>query len=415
LRNVRRSRGFDFSSLARKWPALTVALLVSLLLGWLIVRSATVSAFWRSRPAVAARIAPGNPQVAEGLVELDLRLRMGVAGPRAKQAAQAALDGAPLMEEPFLLAGIDRLLKRDYRAAERLLGEALERNPRSRLARLFMLEVELRSRRVASAAANMTILSRLMPDVQRVFVPELARFAREPETRDTMAQVLRSDPEMLSRVLQHLASRGARPEVVLDLAGNTRFPPEPEEGDWRRTLLDSMVKRGDFPPAHRLWARFAGIDPAKLEPGVYDGGFDGLPGSPPFNWTFASSEMGVAEKTKNGGLEVVYYGRTPGDLASQLLMLSPGRYRLSFYAEGDLSGPQTRLLWRVRCARGDTQLLELPLANITYAGRTLAGDFTVPPRCPAQWLRLVGEPTEFPKIENVLIRNLRVQGGGPAR
>jgi hypothetical protein len=51
----------------------------------------------------------------------------------------------------------------------------------------------------------------------------------------------------------------------------------------------------------------------------------------------------------------------------------------------------------------------MPLAGITYAGRTLVAAFEVPPRCRGQWLRLVGEPTEFPKIENVLIRNLRIQ------
>jgi hypothetical protein len=217
-------------------------------------------------------------------------------------------------------------------------------------------------------------------------------------------------------VLQHLAANGASPELVLRVAGN---PPvrvtELDAADWRQTLLGAMVARGDVRRAYRLWGVFSGLKANEIRPGVYDGEFRGTAGLPPFNWNFASSEMGAAERDRSGGLQVEYYGRTAGELATQLVVLPPGRYRISFHAEGDLSSPQHRLIWRMQCLRSNAPVFEFPLANITYAGRNLAGDFSVPARCPAQWLKLVGEPTEFPKIENVLIRNLRIQQiGGPA-
>jgi hypothetical protein len=117
---------------------------------------------------------------------------------------------------------------------------------------------------------------------------------------------------------------------------------------------------------------------------------------------------------KGKSLEVEYYGRADSELASQLLALPPGSYRLSFHAEGDLKGPAHRIIWRVQCLDGKTTPLSLPLANITYAGRNIATAFTVPASCPGQWLKLIGEPTEFPKNESVSIRNLKIQKMGGA-
>ena len=386
-----------------------------MLLAWGIFRSAIVNQFWRSNPPLAARIAPDDPRVAVGLVALDMRKRMGLVGPGTKARARRALVRAPLLEDPFTLTGLDLLIRKDNRGAKRFLDHALARNPRSRIARLFMLEVDLRAGAVARAAQDMAILSRLLPDVQKVFVPELARLARDPQTSLALQRTLRSDPRLLNQVLQHLAANGARPELVLRLAGNPILPvTDLDPVDWRQTLLSAMVARGDVMRAYRLWSIFSGVKSANARPGVYDGDFRGSAGLPPFDWNFASSEMGAAERDRTGGLQVEYYGRTAGDLASQLVVLPAGRYRISFHAEGDLSSPQHRLIWRMQCLGSNTQLFEFPLAGITYAGRTLAGDFSVPAHCPAQWLKLVGDPTEFPKIENVLIRNLRIQPlGGP--
>lgn len=392
----------------RRLPAILVVLVACLFLGWWIVRVGLVATMARSRPIAAYRIAPNEPAVIEALIELELRNRMGIVGPAAKAAAREALRRAPLMDEPFLIGGIDRLVIKDNRGAKSFLSHALARNGRSRLSRLLMLEVELRMKDAQGAASNMTILSRLLPEVEKVFVPELARLAQDRQTRDTLRQTLRSDPRILASVLQLLAAKGAKPELILHLAAGAPGMADPNSADWRGALLDSMVAKGDVVRARQLWVAFSGLKPEVAGATVYDGDFAGLPGLAPFNWNFSASEMGAAERDRKGGLQVEYYGRTKGELASQLLTLAPGQYRLSFNAEGDLDTPQHRLIWRILCENPNSTLLELPLAKITYAGRRLAGTFTVPAACKVQWLRLVGEPTEFPKIENVLIRNLRI-------
>ncbi|MDB5699198.1 MAG: hypothetical protein JWN69_2002 [Alphaproteobacteria bacterium] len=412
-RGRRRGRGLDLGPVKQRWRSLTVALLASLFFAWLIIRTAIVNEIGLSRPRAAAFIAPEDPRVTAGLVNLEMRRRMGKIRPVVKRVSREALLRAPLMEEPFLLAGIDRLLRRDQQGAHLFLSHALKRNVRSRVGRLFMLELSLRGGDVKQAIAEMTILSRLMPDVENVFVPELARMAQEPKTRPTLRKMLQSDPRMLELVLNHLATKGDNPDIVLELAGNLRTVSG-EVGDWRQGLMISLVNRGDVARARRLWSYFGGGAAEANGNLIYDGDFEGHQGLPPFNWSLSSGNAGVAETDKSKALEVEYYGRADAELATQLLALPPGRYRFSFRAEGDLKGPAHRLIWRVQCVDGKTTPLQLPLSKITFAGRNIAVAFTVPPGCPGQWLKLVGEPTEFPKNESVSIRNLKIQKMGGA-
>jgi len=409
---VRPKRTVDFRGFARRLPAVVVALLVCLFLAWWIVRSATVSAFSRSYPKVAAKVAPDDPRVMSGQIQEELRTRMGVVSPRGKMKARQAILRAPLMEEPFDLGGIDKLVQHDHKGAEPFIRHALARNGRSRLARLLMLEIELRGKRARAAAEDMAILSRLMPDVQKVFVPELARLALDDETRPSLREVLQRDPDTHKALLQYLGQKQVKPSIILEIAGSN--PPavtDADVADWRKTLLTSMISKGNLDGAHLIWARLSKL-PNAAAPTVYDGNFEGLPGLAPFNWTFSSTDIGAAEPDKKGGLQVEYYGRTAGELATQLLMLKPGLYRMSFHADGSIDNAQHRLIWRIQCNRSNATILELPLTGITYAGRNVAAAFTVPSNCNGQWLRLVGEPTEFPKIENVTIRNFKIQRAG---
>jgi len=384
-----------------------VATLLSLALAVVVVRVGLIYSLG-PRAFAAASFAPNHPRVLASEIDGELGSNKGVVTDRARTAARKLARRAPLRDNPMLIGGIDALVAKDPWKAKQFLSHALARNPRSEFARLLMLELDLRTSDVKHAVIDMTILGRLLPDVQTVFVPELARMARDPRTSRALAPTLRSDPVMLASVLQHLARNGADPRLVLELAGGVSPPPN-DVADWREPLLRAMVDRGDAVQARRLWGAFAGMEQTGSGAAIYDNGFRGLPGLPPFNWALKASEIGVAERDRDGGLQIEYYGRQPGELAEQLVALPPGRYRLGFRAEGDINDPQHRLFWRIACVWSEkAALIELPIADLTFAGRTIAGDFTVPAGCSAQWLRLVGEPTEFPKVESVMIRQIRI-------
>lgn len=345
---------------------------------------------------------------------LEFRVRNGVLGEAARRSVASAFDRAPLVEEPFVLAGVAALADGREDEGERLLEEARRRNPRARTARLILLDRYLRTDRAAEAGLEIAALHRLMPRAAEILVPELARMVRDPRTGASLIRVLSHDPEMQQAVLAQLASSGEDPDLILRIAGSSAATnPTPEGLPWQRLLLARLAEKGDVARAHRLWRSFTGMAPGGDEKGLYDSQFRGLPGAPPFNWNLVASNAGVAERIDMPGLQIEYYGRLDAEFASQLLMLSPGRYRLAFRAQGAAKGEGSRLSWSVACVGSTQPLLEIPLAKISYSPRILAGDFTVPARgCPGQWLRLKGAAGEFTDPQSATISGLQLKRAG---
>jgi hypothetical protein len=381
-------------------------------IGWLAVKSAAVDALVRRNPYAAASVSPGDPRIALNLAMAEFRLKQGAVTPPLAERAIGSLQDAPLAEEPFFLAALAALVRGDEAAAEPLLIEAKKRNPRARATRILLLDRYLRAGRVEQAAAEISGVSRLMPATRRVLVPQLARFASDPKTSGALADILRSDPELMSGLLEHLASSGAQPETVLRLAGNEAgSAPDGQSPAWQQKLLSSLVKKGDVAGAQRLWSRFAGVPVNGAQ--IYDGQFQRRPGPPPFNWQFSSSAAGVAEPTKSRSLQVEYYGRTDAELASQLLTLPPGRHQLRFKAVGDSPERGSSVSWRLVCHPSNVEIASVPIDKLSYAPRTIGAAFVVPASgCSGQWLRLVGTPAEFPTAHSITISDLQIARAG---
>lgn len=397
----------------RRLARALAALVGMLLLGWLVIRFSAVNALLELSPDAAAMLSPDHPDVRLDAAFETLQL---TGGPDAevRDGALAAFRRAPLSEVPMLIAARAAIAAGDEAQADRLIALAGRRNPRSRYALLLRLDQHIRLGRPAEAAAAMAVLTRSFPDARPLLTAQLARMAASPDTRDAVRRTMASDPQLRAGVLEQLARQGADPATILALAGDAPAGGAAgETPDWQRLLLDSMVARGEVRAAHEAWQRLTGADPAGRAGGVYDRDFAGLPGPPPFNWKLETSGDGFAERT-NGALHVEYYGRRDAGLASQLLLLPPGRYRLSFTAEGEAEGGDSgRLAWTISCHPGNRRLTAILIAGVDFSAGRIAGDFTVPDSgCPGQWLRLVGNSAEFPKDQQVTIRALRIEGGG---
>jgi hypothetical protein len=406
-RREARSRAIDW----RKFPRVAFLAGGTAAAGWLCVQVTAVDALVKANPLLAAAFSPDDPRIAPRLAMIEFRLKNGAVDPAVSQRAIESLERAPLIEEPFLLAALESLVKGNELKAEALLMEARRRAPRAEMPRILLLDRYLRTGRVREAAAEITVIGRLVPGTNQVLVPQLAKFAADPKTRGDLAQVLKSDPDTRAGLLDHLATAGADPAVILALAGPvvpTLVPAEPPR--WQRLLLDSLVAKGDVSKARLLWARFAGIDPQQANATLYGGNFQRLPGPPPFNWQFSSSPAGVAEPTKSSALQVEYYGRADAELASQLLSLRPGRYRLAFRASGDTPDRGSSVSWRLACQPSKAELVAVAVSKLSYAAKQIGGDFIVPPaNCSTQWLRLVGTPAEFPSTHSITISDLQIQ------
>lgn len=384
----------------------------SLYLAWLSIGTATVEELTRQNPDAAAKISPGDPRIAVRRAMLEFARNNGTITPEARDAVVASAARFPLADEPYFIAGMGAALRKDSESARALLEEARRRNPRSRVTRLILLDRYFQEDRVADAAMEITVLTRLLPEAAKVLVPELSKFAANPASERALRNVLRSDPAMRELVLEHLASNNADPNLIFRIAADGGGSRSWTEARWPSMLLTSLVEKKRIDQAYSYWARLANPDPSATQSRVYDGAFRGLPGPSPFNWSLSATGAGVAERVDTPALQVDYYGREATELASQLLRLSSGQYRLSFGAEGQADGEASRLAWRIECLGSKAVLADIPLSKVTHQRKAIAGSFRVPSsECAAQWLRLVGVPAEFPKAQSAALSNLQIQAG----
>jgi hypothetical protein len=110
-------------------------------------------------------------------------------------------------------------------------------------------------------------------------------------------------------------------------------------------------------------------------------------------------------------LEVEYYGREDVELAKQLLVLSPGSYRLRFRVEGAAKGLDGQLSWTISCVDGGGQLASVALKDVAASPRVVTATFSVSPACKGQWLRLKGDAGEFGTTQSVLISDMAIEKG----
>lgn len=402
-RRRRRRAAFGAGRVVRVAAAAAAVLFV----GWWAVKISVVNALTRDNPFLVAQVAPSDPRTAMGLAMTEFALRNGRVSPAAEQRARAALGRAALSDEPFLLDGVAAAAAQDEARSEQLLSEARRRNPRGRFTRLLLLDLYLRHDRAEEAGIELAALSRLIPDTAGALVPEISRLARDPKTRAGTAKMLRRNPEIRDLALASLAG-SADPNLVLWLAAATRSGGDPAHPpQWQSVLLGRLIGAGEVERAYQLWRSATHLPGSETSKGIYDAGFTGAPGAPPFNWELTSDSEGIAERA-HGALQVDYYGRAERMLARQLLILKPGSYRLQMRAEGAAKGQGTKLVWSLACTDGKAPLVQLPLTEVNSAPRGLSANFTVPAGCRAQWLRLDGVPGDVAAEQNATLSNLQV-------
>ena len=380
-----------------RWAKIAVAALFVMLSGLQVVRTAIVRD--DKHPALAARLWPSHPnvlraQAMRGVAEAGI----AVAPPSAETLATLELLAReePLSADPFLVQAALAVRRQDYKRGEALLLEARRREPRSPAARFLLADLYLRSGQTAPAMREMAVLNRLLPGGAVGLGPALAAYAADRRTLPQIRQILRSYPELEDPLLTALSDNSRNADAILALASGRRGGTETPA--WQPRLLNAMIADGRYREAGALWSRFAGVETPSA---LFNPTFDESRAPPPFNWELSQAAGGVAD-AKNGGLDLLYFGREDVSLAQQVTLLPPGRYSLSMIVSGQFAG--NRIGWTVICLPSKRSILSLPL---TKAGQ-VSGQFAVEGTCAAQRVALQAEGEEFPKRSDFRIERLQV-------
>jgi hypothetical protein len=383
----------------------SIIIAVALLLAVQVVRTSAVEEFAPLRPSAAAALWPGHPsvEISEALA------RIGTATHERRPVDPAtfammndAAQKAPLSPEPFLVRGVEADTKGNAALAARAFVAAQWRDPRSLPAAYFLAQHYFRSGDPLKGLEQTALLARLSPGGTDAVAPYVASYAQNPANWPQIRALFRSQEGLEDAVLAALAQDSRNSEAILAVAdAKHRSPDSP----WFKVLLQSLVTDGQYGRARALWTAIG--QPTAGGGLLYDPDFSESRAPPPFNWDLISSTVGVAEREPGKRLHVIFYGNEDGPLASELLLLSPGTYRLQMQLAGAPVHPET-LHWSIRCDKSAEPLASAAVTQAASRGWT----FTIPANCPAQWIELSGSSGDVSQQSDVTITGLKLVRAG---
>lgn len=396
-----------------------ILMVAGMALAWTCVRTTIISvlppqspAFMRIAPddaqgtlaratlALAATVDPNDPMsVGFGRKSLD---------PTTIAAVQRAAMQLPLDGRPYLILGNQQLVHKQTARGIRSLEAGQRLEPRNPLIHLALLVQYLTNYRFSPAAEQMSVLSRLMGNTQPVIATALAQMLLMPETEGAAKKALLTDPNLERSVLTTLATGSARPQQIFALASPRALADAGNRESWGPALVSRLVAANQFTEARQVWQRIYRLPEAAVAAPIFNPQFRTMPASAPFDWMLTAGGLGAADPA-NGTLAVAYYGRDSGTLASQMLVLSPGRYQIAFATEGGKPNAASRLFWSVACVTGDKTVLANVAVPTTPGTHRASGTFAVPAACAAQTLTLRGEAGEFPSPISLTIKGLAIR------
>jgi hypothetical protein len=303
---------------------------------------------------------------------------------------------APLAPEPFLVRGVQAQTSGDAEAARRAFVAAQARDPRSLPAAYFLADYYFRAGRALDGLEQAAVLARLSPAGSSSLAPFVATYAQNRANWPQMRALFRSQEWLEDSVLTVLAQDSRNSQAILAVAdADHRKPDSP----WLAALLRSLIASGDYRQARAFWSSIGGghANDALL----YDAGFSAAGPPPPFNWALTTSGIGLAERQPGKRLHALFYGTDDGVLASQLLLLPAGSYRLEMQVVGSPVHPET-LRWSIRCDKAQEPVASVGVDEAARHGWT----FQVPANCPAQWIELSGRSGDVAQQSEVTITGL---------
>ena len=356
--------------------------LVALLLAVQVVRNSAVAALSALHPEAAAKLWPAHPSVEISLGLAQIGRASRERRPVDRHSFALIYDAAaesPLSPEPFLVRGVQTSMSGDAAAARRAFLEAQWRDPRSLPAAYFLADHYLRTGHQLQGLEQTALLARLSPSAGSAVAPFVAAYAQNRSNWPQMRALFRSQQGLEDPVLGALAADPRNADAILAVADPDHRKPD---SPWLLRLLQSLVASGDYARAHAIWSSVGGGARDRL---LYDAAFSSPEPPPPFNWTLASSTVGLAERQPGKRLHLIFYGNEDGVLASELLLLPAGTYRLQMRLVGSVVHPGS-LHWSVRCDKSSEAFASVGIDQAATGGWA----FEVPANCPAQWLELSG-------------------------
>lgn len=375
-----RSRGPD---------ALVFALIVGCVwTGWQIIRHAYAQA---RPPLEAVRL---NPESPSALSRAAAEAMADVRPDLARRLATRSLAIQPFNVRALRVLGLVAESEGSLEQADRLMTLSGNWSLRDDPAHSWLVRRRIDQGQIPSALAHADTILRRRPDQYGAFFEVLSRSALSGDRagQAALVELVRREPPWRGAYLNTLVGDPQRLVIAVALAAALKEGPGRFTDEETAKVYSAVAAINRPEILRRLRSEIEG-DGA---PNLANGGFAQPLTASPFSWRLRSGPGVLVEISDhpdgNGAaLHAFVNDLNQRVMAEQLLLLRPGRWRLSArfqVADGVLT---ERLAWSLACQQTPTRpLVSLPVsadARSVWERRTV--EFTVPADgCGSQWLRL---------------------------
>ena len=352
---------------------------------------------------IAAVVRDRNPALALRLWPWDARTRVVQAdnlllnnpGQRefatAKVMAQQSLARDPTSAPALRVLGFVQENSGNV-AGARAMIRASERLSRRDLAgQLWLINDAVARDQAEEALGHFDTALRTSELAAPMLLPVLANATEDPRLIAPLAATLAKRPPWGPSFIAEAIHRGPAPQNLILLDKALRVRGVPMSQPLVQQLVTQLVARTRFADALTIYGRATEQRNGELL--IRDQGFEREPRFAPFDWMIGSNDN-VSVYRSNEGSESHGYRLTfdapsesYGDVARQMLVLPPGKYRASF--DAGVKGADVRL--SVSCATYS----RTSLVQSVPTREALSVTFAVPAKdCDAQWIAVTLPPVK---------------------
>jgi tetratricopeptide (TPR) repeat protein len=394
----------------------TVIVVGALLLSWLVLAATMERIFARSAPQLALFWSPGSADAnarAADLLMLDAPLDR-VKGVITAYAGRS-LNRQPVNPGAARLLGLVAAQDGDQARARGLVRYAEAMSRRDLPTQLWLIESSVAQGDVKNALLHYDRALKTSNQSYALLMPTLVQAANQPEVWRPLATVLSRRPQWWRPFLERYAASGKSPDALAAFSRALRLdaapPPDP---DMLQAIEKRLVDLFAYGRAAALYNRAHGLAADDRTP-VRNGDFERPGSADPFDWNLVDEDDLAAirqpspVRSDGNALFLSATNGRGGDLAVQLTILPPGRYRITAKVGGVSGDPLAFPRLVARCARDAREILHIAFPPAPDTGRMWSSDLTVPADCNAQRIVLRAASTldaeaASPWIDSIVIR-----------
>ena len=395
-----------------RWLQVLVLGLIGLVALWFCIRSIVLGSSEREFPLIGQAMTPPSA-VSEALISLNrASAQNGVADPLARALLEDAVRRAPLLADPFIVAGLDASAHNDLGRAQRLMEEAQRRDPRAIIPRYWLFDNYLRNGDYAQGIAEAQPLMRLQPAAGPAAVTVLTALLKVPAARaPLMAAVRNGAPWRRAFFEQAAASPSLRDDAAAFLreAGTGATLGAGRE---QQSIVSGLIAANRYVDAYQAWLLSIPADQRPAAPGLTDGNFSRGAGNPPFGWRVSSAGgmvggTRVPDAPSGSGLAIRVGGDRAATVAEQLVLARPGPLRLDWATRAlDQNAGSAGLKAQLRCGLGGRKLADQTVETFTSQLQKHSFSTTLPSDCGAVLVRVSVVPGVEAGALNVLLTGM---------